>query len=73
MVRSSDGDIDFFGMDATCLERETLVPFLFLICQDCVVRTSTDIIKEIVFAQKVDKSYEYNESKHWRFTNKAKY
>ena len=48
-VCSPDGDIDFFNIVACVLQRDTLVPNMFIICIDYVFRTSIDLIKENVF------------------------
>ena len=45
-VRSPDGDTEYFDIVAGVLQGDTLVPFLFIICLEYVVRTSTDKIKE---------------------------
>ena len=44
-VRSLDGDADFFNIVAGVLQGDTLVPYLFIICLDYVLRTSIDKIK----------------------------
>ena len=45
-VPSPDGDTDYFDILARVLQGDTLAPYLFIICQDYVVRTSIDKIKE---------------------------
>ena len=40
MIHFSDGDDDFFDIVAGVLQRDTLVPFLFIIYLDYVLRTS---------------------------------
>ena len=40
-VRSPDGDTDYFDIVAGVLQGDTLAPYLFIICQDYVLRTST--------------------------------
>ena len=45
-VGSSDGGTDYFDIPAGVLQRDTLAPYLFIICLDYVVRTSIDEIKE---------------------------
>ena len=34
MVRSPDGDTDYFDIDARVMEGDTLAPYKFIICQD---------------------------------------
>ena len=46
IVRSPDGDTDFFTILAGVLQGDTLSPLLFIICLDYVLRTSIDPIKE---------------------------
>ena len=41
-----DGDTDYFDIVARVLQGDTLAPYLFIICLDCLFRTSTDKIKE---------------------------
>ena len=48
-VRSPDGDTDYFDIVAGVLQGDTLYPYLFIICQDNVLRISIDKIKENVF------------------------
>ena len=45
-VRSPDEDTDYFDTVAGVLQRDTLAPYLFIICLDYVLRTSIDKIKE---------------------------
>ena len=45
-VRSPDGDTDNFDIVTDVLQRDTLVPHLFIICLDYVLRTSIDKIKQ---------------------------
>ena len=45
-VRSPDGDTGFFGIVARVLHRDTLAPYLFIICLDYELRTSIDLMKE---------------------------
>ena len=42
IVRSTDGDTDFFEIKASVLQGDTLAPYLFVICQDNILRHSTD-------------------------------
>ena len=46
IVRSPDGDTDFFNILTGVLQGDTLAPFLFIICLDYILRTSIDTIKE---------------------------
>ena len=46
IVRSPDGDTEFFTILAGVLQGDTLTPFLFIICLDYILRTSLDKIKE---------------------------
>ena len=41
-VRSTNGDTDNFDTAVGVLEGDTLSPYLFIICRDCVLRTSID-------------------------------
>ena len=45
-VRSPDGNTDYFDIVGRVLQGDTLVPYLFIICLDYVLRTSIDKIKE---------------------------
>ena len=45
-VRSPDGDTDYFDNVAGVLQGYILAPYLFIICQDYVLRTSIDKMKE---------------------------
>ena len=45
-VRSPDGDTEYFDIVAGVLQGDTLVPYLFIICLDYVLRTSIDKIRE---------------------------
>ena len=47
-VCSLDGDKDYFNIVTGVLQRDTLVPYLF-ICLDYVLRTSIDLMKENSF------------------------
>ena len=41
-VRSLDGDTDDFFIVARVLQGDTLAPYLFIICLDCVLRMSIE-------------------------------
>ena len=45
-VRSLNGDTDFFNIVAGVLQGDTLTPYLFILCQDNVLRTVTYLMKE---------------------------
>ena len=45
-VRSPVGDDGFFDMVPGVLQRDTLTPYLFIICLVFVFRTSIDLLKE---------------------------
>ena len=45
-VCSRNGDTDYFDIVAGVLQGDTSAPYLFIICQDYVLRTSIDKIKE---------------------------
>ena len=47
-VCSPDGDTEYFDIVAGVLQRDTLAPYIFIICLDCVLGTSIDKIKETV-------------------------
>ena len=49
LVRSPNGDTDFFDMVTGVLQGDTLVPYLFTLGRDYVHRNSTDLIKENCF------------------------
>ena len=45
-VCSPDGDTDYFDIVAGVLQGDSLAPYLFIICQDYVLRTSIDKVKD---------------------------
>ena len=51
-VRASVGDTDFFDIVAGVLQGDTLAPYLFIICQDYVLRASIGLLSENVFTLK---------------------
>ena len=57
--RSPDGDIEYFDIVAGVLQRDTLAPYLFIICLDYVLRTSIDKIKENGFELTKKRSRRY--------------
>eukprot|EP00111_Clytia_hemisphaerica_P013585 TCONS_00039929-protein len=42
MVRSPDGDTDFFNITKGVLQGDTLAPYLFVICLDYIMRKATE-------------------------------
>ena len=59
MIRSPDGDTNFFDIVARVLQGDRLVPYLFMICLDYVLQKSMDLIKENGFMLKKGISREY--------------
>ena len=45
-VRLLDEDTDCFDTVAGVLQRDTLAPYLFIICLDYLLKTSIDLMKE---------------------------
>ena len=45
-VRSPDGDTDYFNIVAGVLQRDTLAPYLFIICLEYMFRMSVDKMKD---------------------------
>ena len=60
-VHSPDGDTDYFVFVAGVLQGDTLAPYHFIICQDYVLRTSIDKIKENGLELKKKRSRRYPE------------
>ena len=58
-VRSADGDTEYFDIVAGVLQGDTLAPYLFIICQDYVLRTSIDKIRENGFELTKKRSRRY--------------
>ena len=58
-VCSPDEDTDYFDIAAGVLQGDTLAPYLFIICLDCVLRTSIDKIKENGFELTKKRSRRY--------------
>ena len=58
-VRSPDEDTEYFDIVAGVLQRDTLVPYLFIICLDYILRTSIDKIRENGFelTKKISRRY----------------
>lgn len=59
MVRSPDGDTDFFDIIAGVLQGDTLAPYLFIICLDYVLRKALDQNPELGFTLKEKRSRRY--------------
>ena len=60
MVRSPDGDTDFFDSIAGVLQGIILVPYMFIICLDYVLRNTIDLIKVGGFTLKMTKGRRYS-------------
>ena len=58
-VHSLDGDTDYFDIVIGVLQGETLVPYLFIICLDYMLRTSLDLMKENGFKLEKERSRKY--------------
>ena len=58
-VRSPDGDTEYFDIIAGALQRDTLAPYLFIICLDYVLRTLIDKIRENGFELTKKESSKY--------------
>ena len=52
-------DTNYFDIVAGVLKGETLALYLFIICQDYVLRTSIDLMKENGFKQAKERSRRY--------------
>ena len=59
-VRSLDGDTDYFDILASVLQRDTLAPYLCIICLDYVLRKSIDLMKENSFKLVKERSRRYS-------------
>ena len=46
MVRSPDGDTNFFDIVTGVLKEHTLTQHLFILCLDYILRISIDLLKE---------------------------
>ena len=53
---SHDGNTELFDIVARVLHGDTLLPYLFIICQDYILRTLIDLIKENGFMLKKARS-----------------
>ena len=66
-VRSPDGDTDYVDIVEGVLPGDLLAPYLFIICLDCVLRTSIDKIKENGFKLTKERSRSYPaKNNNWR-------
>ena len=59
-LHSPDGDTDFFDIVVDVLQGDTLVPYLFIICLDYLLRTSIDLMKENGFTRAKARSRRYS-------------
>ena len=58
-ARSPNGDKDYFDIVAGVQQGDTLAQHLFIICQDYVLRTSIDKIKDNGFKLTIERSRRY--------------
>ena len=58
-VRFPDGNTDYFNIVAGMLQGDTLAPYLFILCLDCVLRMSIDRMKENSFKLTKERSRRY--------------
>ena len=58
-VCSPDGDTEYFDIVARVQQGDTLAPYLFIICLDCMLRTSIDKIRENDFELTKKRSRRY--------------
>ena len=63
MVRTTDGDTDFFEILAGVLQGDTLSPFLFIICLDYALRIAADKHKDLGLTINKAKSSRYPPTK----------
>ena len=59
LVRSPDGDTDYFDIVAGVLQGDTLAPYVFIICLDYEHRTSINKIKENGFKLTKERNRRY--------------
>ena len=70
-VRSSGGYTDYFDIVAGVLQGDTFTPYLFIICLDCVLVNSIDLMKENGFKlvkemkQKIPRTNYYGRGLRW--------
>ena len=60
-VRSPHGDTDYFDIVAAGLLGDAFASYKFIICVDCVLRTSIDLMKENGFKLAKERSRRYPE------------
>ena len=60
-VHSPNGGTDYFDIVAVVQQGDTLVPYLFIICLDYLLRKSIDIIKDNCFKVAKKRSRRYPE------------
>ena len=65
-VRSLDGDAEYFDVVAGVLQGGTLIPYLFIICLDYVIRKSIDKIKEKRFRADKEKKQKAPRKNNYR-------
>ena len=58
-VRCLDGNTDYFDIVAGVLQRDTLAPYLFIICLDYLLGMSIDKIKDNGFKLAKERSRRY--------------
>ena len=58
-VCSPDGDTDYFDIVVGVPQRDTLAPYVFIICPDYVLRTSIDKIRDYGFELTMKRSWRY--------------
>ena len=58
-VHSPDGDTGYFDIVAGGLQRDTLIPYLFIICLEYVLRTSIDKMEDNSFKPTKERSRRY--------------
>ena len=58
-ARSPDGNSDYFDIVAGVLQGDTLVPYLFIICLDYVLRIYIDKMKDVGFKLTKERSRRY--------------
>ena len=59
-VLSPDGDTDYFDIVSGVLQGDTLTPYLFIICLDYALKTSTVLMKENCFKLEKERSRRYS-------------
>ena len=72
-VRSPNGDIEYFDIVASVLQGDTLAPYLFIISQDYVLRTSIDKIIEHSFELTKKRSRRYPAKNNYRRRLRRRY